>query len=95
MIYEQTISFFFQQSEFIRCVKCQFNAAKRYKVDLSNLPTNLETILLNEQTNYRLIEIGKFKDYFESEIKEQHLIIKKLSKSITIFDYCGKILTVF
>ena len=33
------------------------------------IPTNLETISLNEQTNYRLIEIGKIKDYFESEIK--------------------------
>ena len=33
-------------------------------MDLSNLPTNLETITLNEQTNYRLIEIGKIKDYF-------------------------------
>ena len=30
--------------------------------------TNLETILLNEQTNYRLIEIGKIKDYFDQEI---------------------------
>ena len=26
------------------------------------IPTNLETISLNEQTNYRLIEIGKIKD---------------------------------
>ena len=30
--------------------------------------TNLETILLNEQTNYRFIEIGKIKDYFDQEI---------------------------
>ena len=34
-----------------------------------DLPTDLETITLNEQTNYRLIEIGKIKDYFGSEIK--------------------------
>ena len=33
--------------------------------------TNLERISLNEQTNYRLIEIGKIEDYFEEEIKEQ------------------------
>ena len=33
------------------------------------IPRNLETISLNEQTNYRLHEIGKIKDYFESEIK--------------------------
>ena len=32
----------------------------------SNLPTNLETTTLNEQTNYRLIEIGKIKEYHES-----------------------------
>ena len=40
-----------------------------------NIPTNLETISLNEQTNYRLIEIGKIKDYFDQEIKEQELLI--------------------
>ena len=33
-------------------------------MDLSSLPTNLETTTLNEQTNYRLMEIGKIKDYF-------------------------------
>ena len=33
------------------------------------IPTILETISLNEQTNYRLIEIGKVKDYFAQEIK--------------------------
>ena len=30
--------------------------------------TSLETIKLEDQTNYRLIEIGKIKDYFNSEI---------------------------
>ena len=64
-------------------------------MDLSNLPTNLEKITLNEQTNYRLIEIGKIKDYFEFEIKEQEFLIKKLSKYITGFEYTDKILTVF
>ena len=34
-------------------------------------------------------------EYFESEIKERNLAIKKLSKYITGFDYCDKILTVF
>ena len=38
-------------------------------MDLSNLPNNLETITLNEQTNYRLSEISKIKDYFEAETK--------------------------
>ena len=64
-------------------------------MDLSNLPTNLETITLNEQTSYILIEIGKIKDYFDREIKDQELLIKKLSKYITGFDYTDKILTVF
>ena len=37
------------------------------------IPTNLEcnsieTISLNKQINYRLMEIGKIKDYFDQEI---------------------------
>ena len=64
-------------------------------MDLSNLPNNLETITLNEQTNYRLIEIGKIKDYFDQKITEQQILVKKLSKYITGFDYTDKILTVF
>ena len=59
------------------------------------IPTNLETISLNEQTSYRLIEIGKIKDYSDQEIKEQQILIKNLSKYITGFDYTDKILTVF
>ena len=43
------------------------------------IPTNLETISLNEQTKYRLMEIGKIKDYFNQEIKYQQLLISKLS----------------
>ena len=66
-----------------------------YKMDLSNLPINLETITLNEQTSYRLNEIDKIKDYVESEIKDQEILIKKLSKYITGFDYTDKILTGF
>ena len=62
---------------------------------MSKSPTNLKTTSLNEQTNYKLIEIGKIKDYFECEIKEQELLIKKLSKYITGFDFYDKILTVF
>ena len=64
-------------------------------MDLSNLQTNIETITLNEQTNYRLIEINKIKDYFECEIKEQEVIIRKLSKYITCFDYMDKLSTAF
>ena len=64
-------------------------------MDLSDLPTNLETITLTEQTNYRLMKIGKIKDYFEQEIKEQDLLVKILSRYITGFDCKNKILTVF
>ena len=59
------------------------------------ISTNLETISLNEQTNYRLIEIGKIKDYFDQVIKYQQLLASKLSKYLTGFDYDDKILTVF
>ena len=62
-------------------------------MDLSNLPTNLETITLVEQRNYRLNEIGKNKDYFESEIRDQDFLIKRLSKYITGFSYTNQILT--
>ena len=55
----------------------------------------LETISLNEQTNYILIEIGKIKYYFDQEIKYQQLLTSKLSKYLTGFDYADKILTVF
>ena len=57
-----------------------------------NSCTNLSTISLNEQTNFRLNEISKVKNYFEFEIKEREAVIKKLSKYITGFDYTGKIL---
>ena len=59
------------------------------------IPANLETISLNEQTNYRLMEIGKIKDYFDQEIKYQQLLTSKLSKYLTSFDYADKILGVF
>ena len=45
-------------------------------------------------TEFRLSEINKIKDYFESEIKEQKTIIKKLSKFVTSFNYIDKMLIV-
>ena len=44
------------------------------------IPTNLSTISLNEQTNYRLMEIGKIKYYLDQEIKYQQWLTSKLSK---------------
>ena len=58
----------------------------------SNIPTNLETISLNEQINYRLNEISKIKVYFECEIKDQELLTKKLSKEK---EYTGLISSLF
>ena len=46
-------------------------------MDLTN---NLKTITLNEQTNYRLMEINKTRDYFDQEIRYQKILINKLSK---------------
>ena len=48
------------------------------------IPTNLKTISLNEQTNYRLMEI---KDYLEQEIQYKQYLASKLSKYLTGFDY--------
>ena len=56
---------------------------------------SIETISLNEQTNYRLMEIGKIKDYLEQDVQYQQLLTSKLSKYLTGFDYADKILTVF
>ena len=63
---------------------------------LTNLKCNsIETISLNEQTNYRLMEIVKIKDYLKHGIKYQQLLTSKLNKYLTCFDCTDKILTVF
>ena len=61
-----------------------------------DLSKSLETITLNEQSNYRLMEIGKIKDYFDQKIKDKPFL-NKLSKYITCLDYTDKtvFLTVF
>ena len=46
---------------------------------------------LNDLTKFRLDEVNKVKDYFNSEIKERKEIIKKLTKYIVVFDYADKI----
>ena len=56
---------------------------------------SLKTITLDEQNNYRLMEIGKIKDYFDQEIRHEQSLTSKLSKYLTCLDYAGKILTVF
>ena len=56
--------------------------------------TSLETIKLQDQSNNRLSEISKIKDYFNKEIQYQQSLTNKLSKYLTVFDYLNKILTV-
>ena len=56
--------------------------------------TSLETINLEDQSNYRLNKISKIKDYFNEEIQYQQFLTNKLSKYLTIFDYSNELLTV-
>ena len=56
--------------------------------------SNLNAIPLNDQTKFRLNEINKIEDYFNSEIQERKTISKKLSKYIVAFDYVDKTLIV-
>ena len=55
----------------------------------------METIKLEDQSNYRLSEISKIKDYFNEKIQYQQSLTNKLNKYLTILDVLSKILTVF
>ena len=55
---------------------------------------NYSNINLRDQTKFRLSEINKIKDYFNSKIRERKAISKKLSKYIAAFDYADKIFMV-
>ena len=55
------------------------------KIDKTNLA---------DQTKFRLNEITKIENYFNSEIYQLKLFSKKLSKYITAFGYIDKILIV-
>ena len=50
---------------------------------------------LSDQTKFRLNEIIKIEDYFNSEIQERKPISKKLGKYIAAFDYFGRALILF
>ena len=54
----------------------------------------MNQILLSDQTKFRLNEINKIKDYFNSEIQERNTMSKKLSKYFAAFDYFDKTLIV-
>ena len=49
---------------------------------------------LTDQAKFRLNEISKIKNYFNSEINQRRLCSKILSKYVTAFDHIGKILIV-
>ena len=49
---------------------------------------------LSDQTKFRLDEIKKIENYFNSEINQRKLWSKKLSKYVTTFSYIEKILIV-
>ena len=53
--------------------------------------SNLEISELKDLTKYRLDDINKIKDYFNTEIKERKDTIKKISKYIVAFDYTDKL----
>ena len=57
--------------------------------------TILEKINFEDQTNYRLNQISKIKDYFNKEIEYQQSLTNKLNKYLTIFHILSKIITVF
>ena len=58
----------------------------------SNAYSNLNAIPLSDQTKFRLDEINKIKDYFNSEIQGRKIMSKKLSKYISTFGYIDKTL---
>ena len=64
------------------------------KLRLVKTYSDLTTLSLNDQTNFRLDETNKIKDYFEFEIREREVVIKKLSKCTAALDYTDKKLIV-
>ena len=49
---------------------------------------------LSDQTKFRLDEIKKIENYFNSEINQRKLCNKRISKYVTTFNYIDKILIV-
>ena len=52
----------------------------------------IDEIKLSDQTKFRLDEIRKIENYFNSEINQRKLCSKKLSKYVSTFNYIDKIL---
>ena len=64
------------------------------ELNLIETQSNLDAIPLSDQTKFRLNEINKIKDYFNSEIQERKTTSEKLSKYIAAFNYIDKTLIV-
>ena len=64
------------------------------KLNSMETQSNLDAVPLSDQTKFRLSEINKIKDYFNSEIQERKRMSKKLSKYIAAFDYIDKAMIV-
>ena len=60
---------------------------------LNSIKTD-SNLCLSDQTKFRLNEINKIKEYFNSEIQERKAMSKKLSKYNAAFDYFDKTLIV-
>ena len=67
------------------------NSIETYSTELHS---NLNAISLSDQTKFRLNEINKIKDFFNSEIQERKTMSKKLRKHIAASDYLDKTFTV-
>ena len=55
------------------------------EIDITNLA---------DQTKFRLNEISKIENYFNSEINQRKKCIEKLSNYVSAFDYINKVLIV-
>ena len=65
------------------------NSVDYGSIEATNTHSNLV-----DQTKFRLNEIKKIKDYFNSEIQGKKIMSKNLSKYICAFDYIDKTLIV-
>ena len=90
MVYP-TLLFLFTFFSQTNLITHRSSSCVKYQLDNSYCSNLLPTKNL---LNFRLNEISKIKNYFESEIKDRDTMVKKLNKCITGFDYTDKILIV-
>ena len=60
------------------------NSAESNSYETHNKHPNFNATPLSDQLQFRLNKITEIKDYFIAEIKERKLMIKRLSKYITL-----------